>query len=250
MAAGREQRRDGPAAGPAPGPTARPLRRLGTGRRAASRPCRPGCPARRRGGSPVNGARVIVCDNARRPRTAGAYPRGTVALRREESPALRTPPQPRAATPLPPPQPGQQPGRQSTPKAQCGAGRRRCRSPGPVPRAPRTHRASPPPQPGPDRAPGNPRSAASAPPRAPAAPRQMTRELRAASPHPPARCPPFAPRDSPGPISSVSKRSRLPWKHRDLTPPPARRPRRPRGAGWAGPAETPRGFSAVLRRPQ
>lgn len=48
------------------GPTAPPLRRLGTGRRAAPRPsrCRPGRPAERQSGSPGNGARTTACDNA------------------------------------------------------------------------------------------------------------------------------------------------------------------------------------------
>lgn len=94
-AQGREHRRDGAAAGPVP---AQRLHLPGTGRRAALVPrCQPGRPAGGRGGSPGNSARVIVRDNARRPRTAGASPQGNVALRREESPAARPPPQLSAA---------------------------------------------------------------------------------------------------------------------------------------------------------
>lgn len=78
--------------------------------------------------------------------------------------------------------PEHQPGKQSTPKTPSGANRRLYSSPGPVLRASRTHPATPPPQPRPDRAPGSPRSVPTAPTHEPATPNQMTRELRAASP--------------------------------------------------------------------
>lgn len=140
---GREQRRDGPGRRPALplGPTAPPEAALAL------------LPVTTPGG-----------------RTARASPRGTAALRREESPARPALGQGSfAATAT-----ARSRARPSTSR-EGGAGQSAVQS------SPRTHRATPRPRSRPDRAPGSPRSAPSAPARAPATPDQMTRELRAAS---------------------------------------------------------------------